>query len=144
MLGPAGLDGSAVGPVSGSGCCAPCKKDKLQRGSAGLRPWLLRCLSQFLSDERKSTTQRANVLRMFAYLSPMGWPGIYSVCFFQLDDDKDSLLLDVGFSFLITVRLIRDNWKVIIGNYPTSLIGEIRFDLRDKQWLGIILFPLLM
>ena len=60
------------------------------------------------------------------------------------DDDKDSLLLDVEFSFFIVVRLIRDNWKVIIGNYPTSLIGEIRFDLRDKQWLGIILFLLLM
>ena len=55
----------------------------------------------------------------------MGWPGIYSVCFSQLDGDKDSLLLDVGFSFLIVVKLIRDNWKVVIGNYPTSFIGEI-------------------
>ena len=27
-----------------------------------------------------------------AYLSPMGWPGIYSVCFYQLDGDKDSLV----------------------------------------------------
>ena len=25
-------------------------------------------------------------------LSPMGWPGIYSVCFSQLDGDKDSLV----------------------------------------------------
>ena len=62
---------------------------------------------------------------MFAYLSPMGWPGIYSICFSQLDGDKDSLLLDGGFSFLIVVRLIRDNWKVVIENYPTSFIGEI-------------------
>ena len=45
----------------------------------------------------------------FAYLSQMGWPGIYSICFFQLDGDKDFLLLDGGFSFLIAVRLIRDN-----------------------------------
>ena len=44
-----------------------------------------------------------------AYLSPMGGPGIYSICFSQLDGDKDSLLLDEGFSFLIAVRLIRDN-----------------------------------
>ena len=83
-------------------------------------------------------------MHMSAYLSPMGWPGIYSICFSQLDGDKDSLLLDDGFSFLIAVRLIRDNWKAIIGNYPTSLIGEIWFDLHDKQLLRIILRPLLV
>ena len=36
------------------------------------------------------------------------------------------------FSFLIAVRLIRDNWKIVIGNYHISLIGEIWFDLQDK------------
>ena len=46
---------------------------------------------------------------MSAYLSPMGWPGIYSRCFSQLDGDNDSLLLNEGFSCLIAVRLIRDN-----------------------------------
>ena len=70
-----------------------------------------------------------------AYLSPMGWPGIYSICFSQLDGDKDSPLLDEGFSFLIVVRLIRDNWKAVIRNYPTSLIGEIWFDLQDKLFI---------
>ena len=44
-----------------------------------------------------------------AYLSPMGWPSIYSICFSQLEGDKDSLSLDEGFSVLIAVRLIRDN-----------------------------------
>ena len=83
-------------------------------------------------------------MHMYAYLSSMGWPGIYSICFSQLDGDKDSLLLDGGFSFHITVRLIRDNWKVVIGNYPTSLIGVICFDLQDKKLLGIILLPLLV
>ena len=78
------------------------------------------------------------------YLSPMGWPGIYSICFSQFDGDKDSLLLDEGFSFLISVKLIRDNWKEVIGNYPTSLITEIWFDLQDKQLLEIILLPLLV
>ena len=68
-----------------------------------------------------------------AYLSPMGWPGIYSICFSQFDGDKDSLLLDGGFSFHIAVRLIRDNWKTVIGNYPTSLIGEICFDFVTPQ-----------
>ena len=43
------------------------------------------------------------------YLSPMGWLGIYSRCFSQFEGDKDSLLLDGGFYFLIPVRLIRDN-----------------------------------
>ena len=42
-------------------------------------------------------------------LSPMGWPGIYSGCFSQLDGDKDSFLLDGGSSSLITIRLIKDN-----------------------------------
>ena len=79
-----------------------------------------------------------------AYLSSMGWPGIYSICFSQLDGDKNSLLLDGGFSFLIAVRLIRDNWKAIIRNYPTSLICEIWFYLQDKQLLRIIILPLLM
>ena len=74
----------------------------------------------------------------------MGWPSIYSICFSQLDGDKDSLLLDDGFSFLIAVRLIRDNWKAVIENYLTSLIGEILFDLQDKQLLRIILLPLLV
>ena len=37
--------------------------------------------------------------------------------------------MDGGFSFLIAVRLIRDNSKAVIGNYHTSLIGGdlIRF-----------------
>ena len=64
-----------------------------------------------------------------AYLSPMGWPGIYNICFSQLDG---SPLFDGGFSFFIVVRLIRDNWKAVIRNYPTSRIGEIWFDLQDK------------
>ena len=48
-------------------------------------------------------------MHMSAYLSPTRWPGIYSGRFSQFDGDKDSLLLDEGFSFLIAVRLIRDN-----------------------------------
>ena len=83
----------------------------------------------------------------------MGWPGIYSICFSQLDGDKDSLLLngdkdslllDGGFSFLIAVKLMRDNWKAVIENYPTSLIGEIWFDLQDKQLLENILLSLMV
>ena len=31
-------------------------------------------------------------MHMSTYLSPMGWPGIYSICFSQLDGDKDSLI----------------------------------------------------
>ena len=44
----------------------------------------------------------------------------------------------------ITIRLIRDNEGAVIEDYPTSLIGEIRFDLLDKLLLGIILLPLLV
>ena len=34
------------------------------------------------------------MLRMFAYLSPMGWPGIYNVYYSQLEGSKDSFSLD--------------------------------------------------
>ena len=59
------------------------------------------------------------------YLSLMGWPGIYSIWFSQLEGDKDSFSLDGGFSVLIAVILIRDNWGAVIENYLTSLISEI-------------------
>ena len=55
----------------------------------------------------------------------MGWPDIYSICFSQFEGDKDSLLLDRGFAYLIAVRLIRDNYGAFIENYLTSLVGEI-------------------
>ena len=59
----------------------------------------------------------------------MGWPDIYSICFSHLEGDKDSLSLDGGFSVLIVVRLIRDNYGTVVGNYLTFLISEILFDL---------------
>ena len=34
------------------------------------------------------------MLHMFTYLSPMGWPGIYSVYYSQLKGSKDSFPLD--------------------------------------------------
>ena len=87
----------------------PCKNKK-ERGSAGARPLPLRCLSQFFPMEENINYLGKEVLvHKSVYLSPIGWPVIYSRCFSQLDDDKDSLLLDGGFSVLITVRLIRDN-----------------------------------
>ena len=52
--------------------------------------------------------------------------------------------LDGVFSAFIAIGLIRDNDGVMIENYPTSLIGEVRFDLQDKLLLGIILLPLLV
>ena len=44
-----------------------------------------------------------------AYLLPMGWPSIYSICFSQLDDGKDSFPLDGVFFAFIVIGLIRDN-----------------------------------
>ena len=74
----------------------------------------------------------------------MGWPGIYSICFSQLEGDKDYFPLDGVFSAFIAIGLIRDNEGVVIENYPTSLISKIQFDLQDKLLLGIILLPLLV
>ena len=47
-----------------------------------------------------------------AYLLPMGWPGIYSICFPQFDGGKDSFPLDGVFSAFIVIGLIRDNGVV--------------------------------
>ena len=62
----------------------------------------------------------------------MGWPGIYSICFSQIDGGKDSFSLDRGFSALIDIRLIRDNEGKVIENYPTSLM--MRFGLIYRIW----------
>ena len=64
-----------------------------------------------------------------AYLSLMGWPSIYIICFFQFDGGKDSFPLDGVFFAFIAIRLIRDNEGAIIEDYLASLICEIRFDL---------------
>ena len=74
----------------------------------------------------------------------MGWPDIYSVCLSQLIGGKDSFPLDGVFSAFIAIDLLRDNKGAVIENYPSSLIGEIRFDLQDKLLLRIILLPLLV
>ena len=122
--------GTIAGPVRWLWTLDSYTKNKKKKGSAGARPLPLRCLSQFFpAGENINCLGNDVLVHKSAYLSSMVWPGIYSICFSQLDGDKDSLLLDRGFSFLIVVRLIRDNWKVVIGNYPISLIDEIWFDL---------------
>ena len=75
------------------------------------------------------------------YLSLMGWPSIYIICFSQLDGDKDSLLLDGGFSFHIAVRLIRDSWKAVIGNYPTPLLVRFGLIYRISSYWELSYFP---
>ena len=86
-------------------------KNKKERGSTGARPLPLQYLSQiFPVEENINCLGNEVFVHKSAYLSPMGWSGIYSICFSQFDGDKDSLLLDGEFSFhMITVRLIRDN-----------------------------------
>ena len=74
----------------------------------------------------------------------MGWPGIYSICFSQLDGDKESFPLVGIFSAFIAIGLLRDNEESVIEDYPTFLIDEIWFVLEDKSLLGIILLPLLI
>ena len=74
----------------------------------------------------------------------MGWPDIYSICLSQLDGGKDFFPLDEVFSAFIAIDLLSDNEGAVIENYPSSLIGEIQFDLQDKLLLRIILLPLLV
>ena len=94
----------SLGRSAGSGRWTPLQKQETKRIGGG---------SPVASSMPKLVPSRKKInyfeSEFSAYLSPMGWPGIYSRCFSQLDGDKDSLLLDGEFSFLITVRLIRDN-----------------------------------
>ena len=115
-----------LGRSASSGCCAPLQKQVTK----GDRRGFARCLS----DAKVSSSlmkEKINYLedKCSAYLSTMGWPDIYSICFSQLDGGKDSFPLDGVFSAFIAIGLIRDNEGAVIKNYPTSLIGEIRFDL---------------
>ena len=135
-LEPVGIAGPelelSLGLSAGSRCWTPLQKQERKRIGGG-SPIGAPMLSQFFHVEENINCLDNEVLvHKSAYLSSMGWPGIYSICFSQLDGDNDSLLLDEGFSFLIAVRLIRDNWKAVIGNYPTSVIDEIWFDLQNK------------
>ena len=85
-------------------------KNKKERGSAGARSLLLRYLSQFFPvEDNINCLRNAILVHKSAYLSPMGWPGIYSICFSQLYGGKDSFPLDGVFYVFITIGLIRDN-----------------------------------
>ena len=94
----------SLGRSAGSGRWTPLQKQETERIGRG---------SPVASPMPKSVPSGKKKINCFesefsAYFSPMGWPGIYSRCFSQLDGDKDSLLLDGEFSFFIVVRLIRD------------------------------------
>ena len=60
------------------------KTRKKKGGRQGLRPWPLRCLSQFLSEKKRDCLEGecvANVCVCMSFCVPfMGWPCIYSRC----------------------------------------------------------------
>ena len=65
-------------------------KTRKKKGRRGLRPWPLRCLSQFLSERKDRLLRGRMCLRTFHR-----WGGlVFIVYVFPLDGDKDSLLLD--------------------------------------------------
>ena len=60
-------------------------KNKKQKGSARARPLPLRCLSQFFpAGENINCLGNEVLVHKSAYLSPMGWSGIYNRCFFPI------------------------------------------------------------
>ena len=115
----------SLGWSTGSKRWTPLQKQE-KRGSAGASPvtaLMPKSVPPCLREKINCLEGKCSV-----YFSPMGWPGIYSIFFFQLDGGKDSFPLDGVFSAFIVIGLIRDNEGAVIENYPTSLIGEIRFD----------------
>ena len=73
-------------------CGTPLQRQEKKKGSAGASPMAAPMTKSApgLMREKIDCLEGECV----AYLSPMGWPGIYSVCFSQLDGDKDSLVWD--------------------------------------------------
>ena len=96
----------SLGLSAGSGCCTPLQKQMIKGDRRGFD-----CCLFDVKVSSSLMKEKINFLKdeCPAYLSPMGWPGIYSICFSQLDGGKDSLSLDGEFSALIAIRLLRDN-----------------------------------
>ena len=69
---------------------------------------------------------------MVAYLSPMGWPGIYSICF------PSWMMIRIlshwtGYFLLLSVSdLIRDTDRAVYLESSSFLIGGIRLDPLDE------------
>ena len=67
-----------------------------------------------------------------AYLSPMGWPGIYSICFPSLMVIRILSHL-MGYFLLLSVSdLIRDIERAVYLELSFFLIGGIRLHPQDK------------
>ena len=90
--------GLLLGWSAGSGHWTLLQKQETRRVGGGFA----RCRS----DASVSSSLRENIdcleTNVFAYLSSVGWPVIYSICFSQLDGSKDSFPLDgVSFAFIV-------------------------------------------
>ena len=66
------------------------------------------------------------------YLSPMGWPGIYSICFPSLMMIRILSHWTRYFLLLSVSDLIRDTDRAIYLESSSFLIGEIRLDPPDE------------
>ena len=71
----------------------------------------------------------------FAYLSPRGWPDIYSVCFPNWMVIRILPHLMGYFLPLSVSDSIRDIEGAVCLELSFSLIGEIRLDLRDELFI---------
>ena len=66
IVGP--VIGLLLGWYAGSGCSTPLQKQERMGGRRGLRPWPLRCLSQFLPERKEKLLREGRIVsRMRAY-----------------------------------------------------------------------------
>ena len=96
-----------MGQSDGSGSWIPLQKQETKRigeGSPVASP-MPKSVFFFFMKEKINCLEG----KCCTYLLPMGWLGIYSICFSQLDGGKDSFPLDRVFSACIIIGLIRDN-----------------------------------
>ena len=92
----------SLGQCASSGRWTPLQQTRNKEDRRGLA----RCLSDAQVNS-SLIKEKINCLEeeCSACLSPMGWPGIYSICFSQLDGDKDSFPLDGGTFCLYHYRI---------------------------------------
>ena len=87
----------SLGRSADSGRWTPLRKQETKRIDGG-SPVAAPMPKSVLSYRKKRSTTLES--ECSAYLSSVGWPGIYSICFSLLDGDKDSFSLDGDFLYL--------------------------------------------
>ena len=108
-----------------------CKDKKEKKSRQGLRPWPLRCLSQFLSERKDRLLRGPMCLRTFHRWGCL----VFIVYVFPSWMVTRILSHWTGYFMPLSVSEIRDIEGIIYLKLSFSLIGEIRLDLHNELFI---------